>query len=89
LDDAPAVDLVVPLEREETIRAGDGKPVVVTEGFVLATNAWVKGLAHHPDGWRVVESVDVSTDGDRTDALLACEAAVEDAGLPGDRADGT
>ncbi|MFB6079218.1 MAG: hypothetical protein ABEJ80_09605 [Halarchaeum sp.] len=86
LNDADAFDLVVPVEREEAVRAEDNEPVVVTESLVLAASSWVKGAVHEDDGWRVVESVDVEGE-DRTEAMMACEAAVEDALKPGERAD--
>jgi len=86
LNDADAFDLVVPVEREEAVRADDNEPVVVTESLVLAAGDWVKGVVHEDDGWRVVGSVAIEGD-DRTEAMLTCEAAVEDALKPGVRAE--
>ncbi|GAD52878.1 hypothetical protein MBEHAL_1638 [Halarchaeum acidiphilum MH1-52-1] len=86
LNDADAFDLAVPVEREEAVRAEDNEPVVVTESLVLAAADWVKGVIHEEDGWRVVENVTVEGE-DRTEAMLTCEAAVEDALKPGVRAD--
>ncbi|GGL43917.1 hypothetical protein GCM10009037_29190 [Halarchaeum grantii] len=86
LNDADAFDLVVPVEREEAVRTEDSEAVEVTEALVLAAGDWVKGVVHETDGWRVVEHVDIEGD-DRTEAMLTCEEAVEDARKPGERAD--
>ncbi|WP_435097158.1 hypothetical protein [Halarchaeum sp. P4] len=86
LNDADAFDLVVPVEREEAVRTDDSEPVVVTESLILAAGDWVKGAVHETDGWRVVESVTVEGE-NRTEAMLTCEEAVEDALKPGERAD--
>lgn len=85
LNDAGALEMVVPVARDEAVRTDDGEPVTVCEGVVVVTEAWAKGLAYG-DGWRVVESRSLADADDRTDALLACETAVEDALMPGERA---
>lgn len=50
------------------------------EGLLLATDAWLRGLAYDADGggWRVVESESLA-DGERFDAMRACEDAVREA----------
>lgn len=64
LNRADAVELAV---------AVDDDPA---DGLLLATDAWVKGLAFDGAGWSVVETVGVDDADDRYDALRACEAAV-------------
>lgn len=50
------------------------------EGLLLATDAWLRGLAYDADGggWRVVESESLA-DEERFDAMRACEDAVREA----------
>lgn len=66
LNRADAVELAVAVD-------DDGH----ADGVLLATDAWVKGLAHD-DGWTVVETVAVDGADGRYDALRACEDAVRD-----------
>jgi len=85
LNDADAFDLVVPMEEEEAVSTEDMEEGTVCEAFVVASGSRVRGLVFE-DGWRVVESVSTEGEEDRTDAMLACEAAIEDAVMPGERA---
>ncbi|WP_101297530.1 hypothetical protein [Halegenticoccus soli] len=64
LNRSDAVDLAVAVE--------SGGP---TEGVLLATDRWVKGLALSGEGWRVVETVSLEGT-ERYDALRSCEDAV-------------
>lgn len=48
-----------------------------TTGLLLATGAWVKGLALGEEGWETVETVDL-TETERYDALRTCEDAVRE-----------
>lgn len=76
---------VAKLNREDALdlaiaTAADGP----TAGLVLATEAWVRGLAVDGDGWRVVETVDLTGDRERFDGLQACEDAVRAALVDGE-----
>ena len=64
LNRADAVDLAVALEGEEP-----------ATGITLATDRWVKALAFDGEGWRTVESVDL-TERERIEALQECEDAL-------------
>ncbi|WP_246310238.1 hypothetical protein [Halorarum halophilum] len=50
-----------------------------TEGLLLATDDWVKGLRFLGGAWEVTETVDIDGEEDRYDALRACEDAVREA----------
>ncbi|GGL61654.1 hypothetical protein [Halocalculus aciditolerans] len=84
LNDADALDLALPVETEEAVRTEDDEPVEIATGVILATPGRVTGVVHD-DGWTVVAAEPAGDD--RTDALVACEDAVEDALKPGERAD--
>lgn len=89
LNHADAFDLVVPVETEEAVDPEKMEDVEISEGVILATESWVKGIAYDDaSGWTVVASESVEGD-DRTDELVACEAAVEDALAPGEKASAT
>lgn len=64
-------------EEEPTPGDADANGV---EGLLLATDAWLRGLAYDTDGggWRVVESESLA-DEERFDAMRACEDAVREA----------
>lgn len=64
-------------EEEPTPGDADANGV---EGLLLATDAWLRGLAYDADGggWRVVESESLA-DEERFDAMRACEDAVREA----------
>lgn len=68
LNRADAVDLAVAVDDDDP-----------ADGVLLATDAWVKGLALRDGGWAVVETVAVDGADGRYDALRACEDAVRDA----------
>jgi hypothetical protein len=76
LNDADALEMAVPVGEDDE-RA---------HGVILATEAWLKGLAFDGDAWRVVSTYDL-TEGKRIDALQDAEADVE-AALDGDRPTG-
>lgn len=64
LNAADAFELAVSVESDREARS-----------LLLATDAWVKGLAFDGDAWTVVETV--SLDGrERIEGLQACEDAV-------------
>lgn len=86
LNHSDAFDLVVPVETEEAVDPEEMEEVEISEGIILATQNWVKGIAYDESGWTVVASEAVEGE-DRTDALVAAEAAVEDALAPGEKAD--
>ncbi|ESP88599.1 hypothetical protein [Candidatus Halobonum tyrrellensis] len=65
LNRADAVELAVAVDDDDP-----------ADGLLLATDAWVKGLAFDGAGWSVVETVGVDGADDRYDALRACETAV-------------
>lgn len=67
LNRADAVDLAVAVDEGTT----------ETRGLLVATSAWVKGLALEADGWTVVETADLD-DAERYEALRACEDAVRE-----------
>ncbi|WP_227262160.1 hypothetical protein [Salarchaeum japonicum] len=85
LNESDAFELVVPVEREEAVRAESMEEVTVSEAVVLVTESWAKAVVLD-NGWSVVESVGLDGVDDRTEALLECERAIEDARLPGERA---
>ena len=86
LNDADALDFAVPVEREDAVRTADEGAVTVSEAVVLAAGDWVAGVVHEADGWRAVETVTLDGEGDRADAMMACEDAIAAARRPGDRA---
>lgn len=64
LNTADAFELAVSVESDDEARS-----------LLLATDAWVKGLAFEDDSWTLVETV--SLDGrERIEGLQACEDAV-------------
>lgn len=67
LNAADALELAVPVEEE-------GR----ASGVLVATDAWVKGLAFDADAesWTVVETVSLSADVERIDGLQAFEAEI-------------
>jgi hypothetical protein len=49
-------------------------------GVILATDDWVKGLAHVEDGWRVAETVALGEgENERYEGMQTCESAVRKA----------
>ena len=67
LNSAEALDLAVPIEDEGRV-----------SGVLVATDAWVRGLALDGDAgsWTVVETVALGEDTERVDGLQACEASI-------------
>lgn len=81
LDSLPARPLsdaeLAKLNRAETVELAvavddDEGP---TDGLLLATDRWVKGLVFDGEGWRVAETVALA-DAARYDAMRTCEDAV-------------
>lgn len=62
---ADAVELAVAVEESGT-----------TEGLLLATDDWVKGLRLLGGAWEVAETAPIDEGADRYDALRECEDAV-------------
>ncbi|WP_435125006.1 hypothetical protein [Halobaculum sp. D14] len=50
-----------------------------TDGLLLATDSWVKGLRFMGGAWEVVETVGIDDVEERYDALRTCEDAVREA----------
>ncbi|WP_313694710.1 hypothetical protein [Halorarum halobium] len=50
-----------------------------TEGLLLATDDWVKGLRFLGGAWEVAESVAVESEDDRYEGLRRCEDAIREA----------
>ncbi|NHX35548.1 MULTISPECIES: hypothetical protein [Halolamina] len=49
-------------------------------GVIIATEDWVKGLAHEDAGWRVVATVSLGDgENERYEGMRACESAVREA----------
>jgi len=67
LNAAEALELAVPIEDE-------GR----ASGVLVATDAWVKGLAFDADAesWAVVETVPLDGAVERIDGMQTCEAAI-------------
>ncbi|WP_049985430.1 hypothetical protein [Halobellus rufus] len=67
LNAAEALELAVPIEDE-------GR----ASGLLVASAAWVKGLAFDADveSWTVVETVELDGETPRVDGLQACERAI-------------
>ncbi|MGB9987903.1 hypothetical protein [Salarchaeum japonicum] len=85
LNESDAFELVVPVEQEEAVRAESMEEVTVSEAVVLVTESRATAVVFD-DEWSVVESVELAGVEDRTEALMKCEHAIEDARLPGERA---
>ncbi|UIO99255.1 hypothetical protein Hbl1158_12035 [Halobaculum sp. CBA1158] len=77
LNRADAVELAVAVDSETASEAAEANAAADgAEGLLLATDAWVKGLDFLGGAWEVVETVPIDGEGDRYDALRACEDAV-------------
>jgi hypothetical protein len=71
LNRSDALDVAVDVTEPETKSPGD------VRGLLLATTAWVKGLAYGDEGWYVAATRELGDDEERFDAMQECEAAIQ------------
>lgn len=77
LNRAESVELAVAVDSETDTEAAEANAAAPgTEGLLLATGAWVKGLDFRGGVWEVVETVAIDDESERYDALRVCEDAV-------------